>query len=622
MATANLAPGVEIIERSFSQRIEAGDLTSFATLGLFSKGPVNEVVTVTSTEQLNDVFGTPDDTSYKYYFPVAKILDEAPVQLVRIEDSEKNCASITVAISAGELGTIIENPIQVKAYPLSYDSIFTPDDDSITQVEYDSNVSDTILVAAVGPGTYYENINVSIINYEDYGYLQDLQLSLAEANTPSEVQAVGAATYSLAVSGVGMTLGLAEELIDPDNSYDVDGELLETYLSFENGPSASDEFMIYEFENQTLISPYLVSVDSTKKDSQAKSLFANRVVEEGSVNIRVFVSTSKTAAAGVTVNTIPKTALAGADALSTSIATLTDECYTQLNENFSSKEEIAFTAFVDLDFPLAVKQRMDEIAQVRKDVIALLNVESSRMINLNSGQKTKNQTTLVKTWVEDTLNINSSYSGVYANYFQVYDQFADELRWIPYTGHVANRMAFTFNNYEPWFAVAGLERGIISGVQKVAYNPNDKQRKVIYPARINPIVDFRGDGIVIYGQKTLQSFASNTDRLNVRNLLIYLAKALESYSRTTLFKQNDEFSRAEWRAQVGPFLNSVLQRRGVLEYKVICSEENNPPEVVARNEFQAYVIVRPTPVAEFIKVVIADVGGALTISEVLSGVIV
>ena len=141
----------------------------------------------------------------------------------------------------------------------------------------------------------------------------------------------------------------------------------------------------------------------------------------------------------------------------------------------------------------------------------------------------------------------------------------------------------------------------------------------MYPNRINAIVKFRGEGIVIWGQKTVQSIASSTDRINVRMLLIYIEKALERYSRQILFQQNDEFTRTQWRSNVGPFLNSVLQRRGIEDYRVVCDETNNTPEVTARNEFQAFVIVRPVTVVEFIKVVVADVGGSLTIDEAVSG---
>lgn len=617
---ANLAPGVEIFERSFSQRLEVTNQATFATLGLFRKGPVNERITLNNVEDLNNIFGTPDDVSYFYYFPVAKILDQSPVHLVRIEESEKYCAGVTVGISGGE-ATSWATPVQVKAYPLSYDSIFQPDDDLVTQIEFTGGETDTMSFVAVGPGPAYESVAVAIVNSVDNPLLVNLRTELADAITPAEKQAICEAAYNTSLSGTGgISFTLVEDLIDPTNSYSINEDLLDTYLAFENGPTEEDQFTLLEFEAGSLVNAYLVSTDPESRDKFAKSDFANKVVKELSGNLRVFVSNSKLTAANVQPQSQGMTYLQGADVLSEDLNGLTDEIYTNLNDNFLSKEDILFSAFVDIDFDLPVKQRMDEIANIRKDCIALLNVPADRMINLVTEQKTKQTTTLVKDWVDNDLNINSSYSGIYSQYFKIYDPFADDERWIPCTGHVAERMGFTFKNFEPWFAFAGLERGIVSGVLKVAYNPTDAQRKVLYPARINPIVDFRGEGIVIFGQKTLQSFASSTDRLNVRNLFIYIGREVAKFSRVILFQPNDELTRNLWLSQVNPFMGSIQARRGVFDFRVICDESNNPQEVVARNEFVGFIMVKPTTTAEFIKIVIADVGGNLSFDEVLGGI--
>jgi len=124
---SNLAPSVEITERSFSQRIEAGGEAVFGTLGLFTKGPVNERRRITSLAQFIDVFGKPNDYTYNYFFPIASILDQAPVEVVRVEERTKKCAGLTVGIS-GSSSTTLPTPIEVDAYPLTYDSIFTDDD--------------------------------------------------------------------------------------------------------------------------------------------------------------------------------------------------------------------------------------------------------------------------------------------------------------------------------------------------------------------------------------------------------------------------------------------------------------------------------------------------------------
>ncbi len=292
----------------------------------------------------------------------------------------------------------------------------------------------------------------------------------------------------------------------------------------------------------------------------------------------------------------------------------------QLTSSYGSTLGVQGNALIDMDFPTPVKQRLDGIASSRKDCIALLCPEASTMINLSTGQKTNKPTSAIKNYVNDTLNIDSSYSGIYANFFEVYDEFNEKKRWIPCTGHVANRMAFTFDNFDPWYAFAGFERGVIpSGVTRVAYNASDEQQKVLYTNRINPVLDESEAGIVIMGQKTLQSTSSNTDRLNIRNLYIKIARDVAKFSKFVLFAPNDELTRAQWRTQVNNYLNGIFQRRGLLEYRVVCSEVNNPQEVVARNEFQGWLMLRPTAAAEFVKLQIADVGGVLSFDEVLSG---
>lgn len=281
---SNLAPGIEILNQSFSQRIEATGEIVFGTIGVFTKGPVNERILVTSVKQLIDVFGEPSDFSASYFLPIAKIIEDgrAPVHVVRVEDSEVSCSAVTVGLSGSDMtASAMSTPIEVDAYPLSYDSVFSSEQVSI------SGYSDTLTFAAVGPGETYDSVAVSVINYDDYNKMLDFRASLADAITPTDVQSIAETAYTMAVSGQGMTMAIAEELIDPDTSYQVDTQLLDEYIAFENGPSSSDEFGVYEYFGGAFQQAYLVSTDSTKKDRFAQRMFMNRVLEEGSENLEV-----------------------------------------------------------------------------------------------------------------------------------------------------------------------------------------------------------------------------------------------------------------------------------------------------------------------------------------------
>jgi phage tail sheath protein FI len=178
-------------------------------------------------------------------------------------------------------------------------------------------------------------------------------------------------------------------------------------------------------------------------------------------------------------------------------------------------------------------------------------------------------------------------------------------------------MAFTDFNDAPWFAPAGLNRGIISNVVDIAVNPNKGQRDVLYYNRINPIVKFQGEGIVIWGQKTLQSKASAFDRINVRRLFLHLEKSVVKMARNFLFEFNDDFTRSRFRGIVSPFLADVKARRGVYDYLVVCDETNNTPTVIDANEFRAEILCKPTRVAEFIKLTFTAVGTGVDFNEVV-----
>ena len=153
---------------------------------------------------------------------------------------------------------------------------------------------------------------------------------------------------------------------------------------------------------------------------------------------------------------------------------------------------------------------------------------------------------------------------------------------------------------DAWFSPAGLNRGIIRGASKLAYNPNKTQRDELYRARINPVVSFPGQGIVLFGDKTGLAKPSAFDRINVRRLFIVLEKAIATASKFQLFEFNDEFTRANFRNLVEPFLREVQGRRGITDFLVVCDETNNTGEVIDRNEFIAEIFVKPARSINFI----------------------
>jgi phage tail sheath protein FI len=195
---------------------------------------------------------------------------------------------------------------------------------------------------------------------------------------------------------------------------------------------------------------------------------------------------------------------------------------------------------------------------------------------------------------------SSSYVVFDSGYKYMYDRYNDVYRYVPLNGDIAGLAARTDLIADSWFSPAGLNRGIVRGAVKLAFNPSKAQRDELYPARINPVVTMPGQGTVLFGDKTGLSAPSAFDRINVRRLFIVLEKAIATASKFQLFEFNDEFTRANFRNIVEPFLREVQGRRGITDFLVVCDETNNTGEVIDRNEFLAEIFVKPARSINFI----------------------
>ena len=195
---------------------------------------------------------------------------------------------------------------------------------------------------------------------------------------------------------------------------------------------------------------------------------------------------------------------------------------------------------------------------------------------------------------------SSSYLVLDSGYKYIYDKYNDVYRYIPTNGDVAGLCLQTAVNTDPWFSPAGFTRGVLNNAVKLAYTPNKAQRDTLYSARVNPIVSFPGQGIVLYGDKTALGFASAFDRINVRRLFLTIERFIGAAAKTQLFEQNDEEQRTFFRNIVEPYLRDVQGRRGITDFLVKCDAANNPPEAVDRGEFQADIFVKPTRTINYI----------------------
>jgi hypothetical protein len=248
---------------------------------------------------------------------------------------------------------------------------------------------------------------------------------------------------------------------------------------------------------------------------------------------------------------------------------------------------------------------IDNIAESRKDAIAFLSPDVS---NTATAQE-------IVTAVAGTSA--SSYAVVDSGYKYQYDKYNDVYRWIPLNGDVAGLCARTDDARDPWFSPAGYSRGNVKNVVKLALNPSKSERDLLYKNGINPVITQAGQGTLLFGDKTFLATPSAFDSINVRRLFILLEKAISTASNSTLFEFNDEFTRAQFRNLVEPFLRDVQGRRGIYDFRVVCDETNNTSQIIDSNQFVGDIYIKPARAINFIQLNFVAVRTGVEFSEIV-----
>ena len=246
--------------------------------------------------------------------------------------------------------------------------------------------------------------------------------------------------------------------------------------------------------------------------------------------------------------------------------------------------------------PVTAGVIVSNLIETRKDCIAFLSPNTGGEPITSTGS---NATDAMIDYKNAT-GIDSSYAVIDSGFKYQYDRYNDAYRWVPLNGDIAGLCARTDYTADPWYSPGGFNRGHIKNVVKLGVNPGQTERDVLYQAGINPVVSFPGQGIILYGDKTMQSKPSAFDRINVRRLFIVLEKAIATAAKYQMFEFNDSFTRAQFKNLVEPYLRDVQGRRGVTDFRVKCDESNNTGEVIDRNEFVADIFIKPARSINFI----------------------
>lgn len=384
-----------------------------------------------------------------------------------------------------------------------------------------------------------------------------------------------------------------------DTGWDTFDEFAETDSQLTN---AKEFLLIVQVQDQGTTTwvtkeTWNVSTDPDSIDDGGASKFVETVVNNGS-NYTYLAINASSIDQDWTITTQNWQTMADGD----NGGTTSDATIMLALDYFKNVEEVDVNIFIDSGKSETVKQYIASICKdTRKDSVAVLDVPRSLVLNATNIASELSQWRLgTGDHTVTNLNINNSYVATYANWLEVYDKYNKRYRWIPASGHVAGIYARTDDVSDPWFAPAGLNRAILSSIRRLAWNPNQGERDLIYKNGLNPIVSFAGQGKVVWGQKTMLDKSSAFNRVNVRRLFVTIEKAIATAAKYFLFEPNDPVTRSLLINMIDPYLRDVQARRGITDYYIVIDETNNTPERIDRNELWASIFIKPTRAAEFI----------------------
>ena len=622
-----VSPGVLVQERDLTNIIPAVSTSIGAFAGQFAKGPIDEVVSISSEQELVDTFGKPDTATFEYFFTAANFLQYSnALRVVRAQNTSvtnatasgssiliKNTDDYTNNYSTGQgiVGSFAArtagvhgNSLQVSTCPsaTAYESIST------------RLVASTSTTNAVG------NTTIAVDEGSDFNVGDIIQFSTTASTEDFDdgdfyrITAITSETLTIVQHPRGSG-GLKRVILDNSKIK----RRWKYYESVDRAPGTSafasarsgsnDELHIVVVDEDGVISGepgrVLEAFSSLSKASDAKT-------PQGDINYypEVLYNRSQyiywmdhlttgtnwgSAATGVTftaVNTNSLESLSGGS----NGSTVTDGQLKTAYEKFQDAETVDVGLI--MAGPSGSATHIDNlitIAENRKDAVVFASPQRSDVVNITNSNRQMTNTI-------DFFNTirSSSYVVFDSGYKFCYDRYADVYRFVPLNGDIAGLSARTDTVADSWFSPAGFNRGIVRGAVKLAFNPTKSQRDQLYPARINPVATFPGQGTILFGDKTGLTTPSAFDRINVRRLFIVLEKAISTASKFQLFEFNDEFTRANFRNIVEPFLREVQGRRGITDFLVVCDETNNTGEVIDRNEFIAEIFIKPARSINFI----------------------
>jgi|TARA_R110000782_G_scaffold43941_5_gene98553 hypothetical protein len=663
-----VSPGVHVREIDLTNVIPSVNTTIGAVAGAFEKGPVSSVTSISSEEELVEIFGKPSSTSNQFesWFSASNFLQYSNhIKVVRCESAVLNAGANSgilirdedhyeasfstgqgshgewTARTAGTWGNSIG--VQICATATSFEQVLSgsnltvgEDAAGATTLEVDDadlsgnafNVGDLISFFSDSSGT------VPVDEFNEY-----------------DVVSISSDTLTIRLKDDPNGAGLQNTI--PDNSYirrkwkyhDLFANAPGTsQWATDNARGSGDEMHVVVYDTTGDITGYDADVAgqrgssvietfaSMSKSSVARTAqgnsnyYADVIFRESN-----FIYWTDHISAGSNWGTDTTTTY-------TSVIPITIDSLTGGTTDHAvtaGELELAYDKFADTethDINLVVGGKgggagdtaatqdthvtmITALVDSRKDCVGFVSPYRSATVGVASSAATSARAVNnVKTAFD--LCPASSYMVFDSTYKYMYDKYNDVYRYVPMNGDTAGLCANTDAVADPWFSPAGYNRGNVRGAIKLSLNPKKADRDILYQARVNPVVNFPGQGVVLFGDKTSLAKPSAFDRINVRRLFLVLEKAIATAAKFMLFEFNDEFTRAQFRNLVEPFLRDVQGRRGISDFKVVCDSTNNTGEVIDRNEFIGDIYIKPARSINFITLNFVAVRTGVSFSEV------
>ena len=601
-----VSPGINVSEIDLSTVVPAVASTEGAIAGVFRWGPLNQRVLVTSEVNLATRFGKPTSHNAETFFTAADFLAYGnKLYVARVASATAyNAGTANAQISTADEALANTDAEFIARYPGTLGNSL-----KIAICENSANFSSAItgidlaLGATTAVITDYALLvagDILRVGSNAIGY-QDLVVSA----TPATSTVTFTTKYKLSTALSSATGQRKWGSYKNVNGAPSTGNIHVVVIDEDGFVTGTEGVVLEVFEN--------VSITSTAKSESGATNYYKDVINAQSAYIWATGSTQTVADTAPFDNTYVSLAggTDGADETAITLAALATGY-----DLFVSPEDIDVSLILQgkamhgTDDTGVANYIIDNICEVRKDCIVFVSPAYADVVSNPNGE------VVAMVAYRDALS-NSSYAFIDSGYKYRYDKYNDLYRYTPLNGDIAGLAVRTDNNRDPWFSPAGYNRGLIKNVVKLAFNPNKAQRDILYPKDINPVITQPGQGTLLFGDKTALGLPSAFDRINVRRLFIILEKAIARAAKTTLFEFNDEFTRAQFKNIVEPFLRDVQGRRGIYDFRVICDDTNNTGEVIDRNEFIGDIYIKPAKSINFIQLNFVAVRTGVEFEEIV-----